>query len=262
MPTTSSDITLASGVRGTLVQPDARAPMPAVLMLHGFASQRHEVGDMFARLAEALAVRGIASLRIDFRGWGESAGAMMDSTLDGQVEDARAAYAALRKQPFVDGGRIGVVGFSMGGTIACLLAGDAAPQSLVLWSATQDILTAMLDELGEENAETAARDGHVTVDLGWRSVTLGHGFFESLARADIHDAYARYTGALLVVAGTEDSSAASLDGFREDARGALRASYLVPSADHIFNTLSGDLAISNDVIAKTAAWLALTLAGA
>jgi hypothetical protein len=261
MLTQHTDLTLANGVRATLALPLADAPAPAILLLHGFASQRHEVGDMFARLALALAERGIASLRIDFRGWGESAGETADSTVSGQVEDARAGYAALAAQSGVDAARLGVVGFSMGGTIACLLAGQAQPppRSLVLWSATDDLRGGLLSELGEANAATAAREGRVTIDLGWRSVTLGHGFFVSLGDADIADAYARYTGALLVVAGTEDGSARSLDWFREQARGGLRASYLVPGADHIFNTLSGDLTISDDVIAKTAAWLAMTL---
>lgn len=257
----SKDITLADGVRGTLVMPAVSAPAPAVLMLHGFASQRHEVGGMFARLAEALAARGIASLRIDFRGWGESAGEMADSTVAGQVEDARLAYAALAANPSIDPVRLGVLGFSMGGTIACLLASEADPtlRSLALWSSTHDLRGGLLEELGDDKAAIAAREGRVTVDLGWRTVTLGHGFFASLDHADIADAYARYSGALLVVAGTQDGSARSLDWFRERARGGLRASYLVPGADHIFNTLSGDLTISDDVIAKTAAWLAMTL---
>jgi hypothetical protein len=44
------DITLANDVRGTFVVPDAPAPMPAVLMLHGFASQWREMGGKFSRL--------------------------------------------------------------------------------------------------------------------------------------------------------------------------------------------------------------------
>ena len=100
----------------------------------------------------------------------------------------------------------------------------------------------------------------MTVDLGWRSVTLGHGFFASLDDADIDTAYGRYTGALLAIAGADDAAPArSLAWFRERAQGSLRTSYLVPGADHILNTLSGDLSISNDVIAKTATWLAMTL---
>lgn len=256
-----SEITLNNGVRGTLNQPAHDRPVPAVLMLHGFASHRHEVGDLYRRLADALAALGIASLRIDFRGWGESSGQMVDSTVRGQIEDARAAAAWLLAQPFTDDQRMGLIGFSMGGTIAIHIASDEriAPRSLVLWSSTHDLSKTLRAELGEANAETAAREGRVTIDLGFRTVTLGHNFFATLNDADITTVYPRYTGTFMVIAGSEDFSALSLDFFRESARGGLKASYRVAGADHIFNVLSANQAISEEVIAKTAAWFAMTL---
>jgi fermentation-respiration switch protein FrsA (DUF1100 family) len=63
-----SDTILENGVRGTYVRPPGEGRFPAVLLLHGFASDRHEVGGLYAGLAGMLAGRGIASLRIDFRG--------------------------------------------------------------------------------------------------------------------------------------------------------------------------------------------------
>ena len=63
-------VTLEGGIQGILCEPEAESPLPAVLMLHGFASQKDEVGNMYKRLAAALGEQGIASLRIDFRGWG------------------------------------------------------------------------------------------------------------------------------------------------------------------------------------------------
>jgi len=48
--------------------------VPAVLLLHGFASSKDEVGNMYAREAKALAEKGIASLRIDFAGFGKKRG--------------------------------------------------------------------------------------------------------------------------------------------------------------------------------------------
>ena len=71
--TVESSVTIAGHVPGTLSLPDnAGGKVPAVLLLHGFASQKDEVGNMYKRLAAKLAAQGIASLRIDFQGSGES----------------------------------------------------------------------------------------------------------------------------------------------------------------------------------------------
>ena len=50
----------------------AHAHYPAVLLLHGTASQKDEVGNMYLRLAQKLGRLGYASLRIDFAGSGDS----------------------------------------------------------------------------------------------------------------------------------------------------------------------------------------------
>lgn len=254
-------VTLDNGVVGTLVLPSSDAPVPAVLMLHGFASQRNEVGDMYTRLAASLAERGIASLRIDFRGWGESAGDMADSTVGGQVEDTAAAYAYLRGVEGIDAARIGVIGFSLGGSVAVFAAGENpdAYQSMVLWSSSTGLYDTFVEELGQENFDTAAADGQVTIDLGFREVTLGSDFFTTLNAYDDEAEFARYSGAFMVVAGSEDRSADFLDWYREHAQGALRASFLVDGADHIYNVLTDDQTNSNLVIEKTAAWFAMTL---
>ena len=41
-------LTLDNGVDASLNVPDGVANAPAVLMLHGFGSQKNEVGDMYA----------------------------------------------------------------------------------------------------------------------------------------------------------------------------------------------------------------------
>jgi uncharacterized protein len=261
MQVDESAVTLDSGVVGTLLLPESDTPVPAVLMLHGFASQKDEVGDMYKRLAAALAERGIGSLRIDFRGWGESAGDMVDSTVSGQVEDAAEAYAYLSGLDSVDPQRIGLIGFSLGGGIAVVSAGENPDwyQSMVLWSTFGDLHEVFLDELGQENFDTAAADGEVTIDLGFRMVTLGSGFFESLDDYDYAAEFPNYKGAFMVVAGSEDGSAEFLDWYRENAQGDLKASYLVEGADHIYNVLTDDQTHADAVIEKTADWFAMSL---
>ena len=254
-------VTLDNGIVGTLVVPQVEEPVPAVLMLHGFASQRDEVGDMYKRLAAELGTRGIASLRIDFRGWGESAGEMVDSTVTGQVEDAAVGYEYLAGQDFVDAGRIGVIGFSLGGSIAIFSAGEHPDwyRSVVLWSTFLGLHDIFVEELGQENFDTAAAEGQVTIDLGWREVTLGAGFFESLDAYDGREEFVNYAGAVMAVAGTEDGSSAYLDWFMENAQGELRASYAVTGADHIYAVLSDDQTFANNVITVTADWFVLSL---
>ncbi len=256
---TETVVTLDNGVVATLNQPASDEPVPAVLMLHGFASYRDEVGEMYKRLAAALAERGIGSLRIDFRGWGESAGGMENSTVVGMVEDAAAGYAYLSGLDFVDSSRIGLIGFSLGGRIAIVSAGQNPDwyQSMVLWSAGGNLAP---DFLGQEYVDAAAADGAVTIDLGWREVTLGAGFFDSLTVFDVEVEYPKYSGDVFIVAGTDDPDPAEyLPWYLAHAQGALRGAYLVPGGDHIYATLTDDLSMSNSVIETTAAWLAISL---
>ncbi len=128
-------------VIGTLETP-AGGPAPVVLLLHGFTGSRDELPvtgteeGVFSRTARLLAAEGIASLRIDFRGSGESPGAFADTTFEGQVADGLAALDWLEANPAVDGQRLGLIGWSQGGLVATAVAGRSdKPDALVLWAA-------------------------------------------------------------------------------------------------------------------------------
>jgi hypothetical protein len=252
-------VTLDGEIAGIVVEPAGEGPFPTVLMLHGFGSHKDEVGDMYKRLAARLGEMGIASLRIDFRGWGESGGGMENSTAEGMVEDAATSYAFLTEQDFVDTERVGVLGFSLGGRIAIYSAADHPDwyASMALWSTGGNIAATFL---GEEAYETAQAEGVVTVDLGFREVTLGVDFFESLEVRDVEEEFMAYEGDAYIVAGSEDEDPATyLDWYLENAQGSLRAAYLVEGGDHIYAVLTEDQAMAEDVIGTTADWFAMTL---
>ncbi|GIV80905.1 MAG: hypothetical protein KatS3mg051_0259 [Anaerolineae bacterium] len=220
-------VTLENGIAAIVNQPAGEGPLPAVLMLHGFASHKDEVGDMYKRLAAALAEQGIASLRLDFRGWGESAGGMENSTVQGMVEDTEVGYNYLTSLDFVDDSRIGVIGFSLGGRIAIVSAAQHPDwyQTMVLWSTGGNISP---DFLGQEYLDAAHANGQVTIDLGWREVTLGVGFFDSLTLYDMETEYPKFDGSVFIVAGSEDPDPAQyLQWYLDNAQGELRAAYLV-----------------------------------
>ncbi len=252
-------VTLENGVVGTLNMPDAGSGA-AVLMLHGFGSSRDEVGGMYANTAAGLADQGIASFRIDFRGYGQSAGDTGASTIDLQVEDALLATDYLQGLDGIDGDRLGVLGFSLGGGIAAL-ASQARPdgfKSMVTWSSVGDLEKDFRASLGDETFAMAAEKGVVGFDLGWRTMVLKQGFFDSLAANDVAAAIAGYKGAFLAIAGSEDFSAAYAPGFAESVAGTPSEAWIVEGGDHIYQVF-GDPAMSQSVISKTVEWFRNTL---
>ncbi|MCP3797976.1 lysophospholipase [Allokutzneria sp. A3M-2-11 16] len=79
---------------GTLVQPEAAAER-AVVLVHGGGVTRDEAG-FFTRLAAGLAEAGVASLRFDLRGHGDSAGRQEDLTLSAILNDIELAIEHVR----------------------------------------------------------------------------------------------------------------------------------------------------------------------
>ncbi|OQA43803.1 MAG: fermentation/respiration switch protein [Chloroflexi bacterium ADurb.Bin325] len=254
-------VDVGNGIVGVFNQPAGAAPVPAVLMLHGFGSSKDEVGNMYKNLAAALQERGVASLRIDFRGYGKSDGDTGESSLDTMVADAQTAYEYLKAQPSVDAARIGVLGFSLGGGVAIISAGQHPGwyKSMALWSSVGDPATDMVGSVGQEAFDTAAAKGVVGLDLGFRTIVLKKDFFDSLARYDLAALIRDYPGALLAIAGDQDFSAAYVEGFVAAATGQPKEAWIIPGGDHIYGVLSEDQTMADSVIEKTADWFAQTL---
>lgn len=99
-----------------------------------FASPGDEQGlGLLARLAEALAQHGVASLRCDPRGCGESDGAWEETDLFTRIDDARDMLGAMRSNGKLDLRRTGIVGHGEGATLALSVAiGDPAVSALTL----------------------------------------------------------------------------------------------------------------------------------
>lgn len=263
--TRTSTITLENGVVGVLQRPlgvPVTERAPVVLMLHGFGSQKDEVGNMYARLAAALAERGVGSLRIDFRGFGKSDGDTGSTTIGGQVEDAELAYRYLAGLDWVDPAAMGVIGFSLGGGVATITAGTHPDwfQSLVTWSSVGDMPTDMVGSVGAEAFATAADKGVVGLDLGWRTIVLKNEFFESLGAYDLPALIAQYPGAYLAVAGDQDFSVAYVEDFVTAAPAEPKEAWVIPGGDHIFQVLTEDQTMAESVITRTADWFVETLA--
>lgn len=104
---------------GDLIVPKSKRPAPAVILLNKAAGDRKAYESLARRLAE----HGVASLRIDLRGHGESVnkGKFVPgaedalSLIEGSDEDVTSAFRYLKTVRGVDAQRVGFVGASYSG---------------------------------------------------------------------------------------------------------------------------------------------------
>lgn len=97
-----------------LNRPATDRPAPVVICCHGLTGTRIGSGYRFVALARKLADAGLACLRFDFRGCGESEGRFIDVTAASLAEDLRAVLAVLPRLEGCDANRLGIVASSFG----------------------------------------------------------------------------------------------------------------------------------------------------
>jgi uncharacterized protein len=160
-----------------------------------FASRSGEAG-LLARLADALAERGVASLRYDPRGCGASDGAWEAVDLFTRIDDARDAIGAMRSRRDLDLRRTAIIGHGEGATLGLSVAiGDPAVGAVGLVGAgarsVRDLvrrgvaerartgrdrehpIVAVLDRFTEELIERVERrEPEMTLAVAERAVTL------------------------------------------------------------------------------------------
>lgn len=118
------NVTLA----GTLTIPDYEKNYPVVIMVTGSGPQNRDeelfMHKPFLVIADYLTRHGIAVLRYDDRGFGESVGNYNLSTTKDFAQDALNVVNFLRNHKNIDKNNVGIIGHSEGGIIAEMLASD------------------------------------------------------------------------------------------------------------------------------------------
>ena len=244
-------------VPGTLALPARTAGQrfPAVLLLHGDLSNRNENGNLFGRLAAALSARGIASLRIDFAGSGDSEEPDLALDYPGMVHDATSSLSYLGQQGVLDPSRLAVLGLSRGGSIAATVAGTIpGVAALVSWSGA---VSNGVDE--EPDAHQEAREnGFASVPDGDHDFRLSLSWFDTIEASHPLDDVAGYTGPVLAVVGSEDDIVppAVSDVFIATVASKDKTLHTIEGADHGF---TGEQEYGDEAVAITTDWLAARL---
>lgn len=172
---TTKDVTFtnsAAGVTlaGTLTYPvdfKAKKGVPVVLMVTGSGPENRDE-ELFSHkpffvIADYLATHGIASLRYDDRGVGQSTGKHDTCTTKDFADDAKAGVAYLKS--LKEFGQVGILGHSEGGMIAFKLASEGVGDFIVAMAAPgvkgdtllAEQMNALLSLVDNENYFTAAQ---------------------------------------------------------------------------------------------------------
>lgn len=122
---------IIQGDHGKLVAdvqtPDVMPPKcPIVILCHGFTGNRN--GGLERGIARELEAQGIASIRFDFNGHGESDGDFQQMTVPNEIDDARHVYDWVNADCRF--GHIGIAGHSPGGVVTAMLAGMLGKKAL------------------------------------------------------------------------------------------------------------------------------------
>lgn len=131
VPYIVEEVTFPSGdhtLAGTLTLPPEPGPHPAIVLVSGSGPQDRDetLGagiaiKPFRLLADALTRAGVAVLRYDDRGVGESTGTFSTASTTDLADDAAAAIDYLLTREEIDPDQIGLLGHSEGGIVAAML---------------------------------------------------------------------------------------------------------------------------------------------
>lgn len=210
--------------------PSGIAPHAYVLFAHCFTCSKDSHAATF--ISEALTDEGLAVLRFDFTGLGDSEGDFSNTTFSSNTADLVAAAAWLRREhraPAI------LVGHSLGGA-AVLAAAASVPEAVAVATINAPADPAHVAHLFADRRAEIEADGEAEVQLAGRSFVIRREFLEDIAEHKLTTAIAALGRALIVFHSPLDT----IVGIDNASRIFLAAKHpksfvSLENADHLLN---------------------------
>ena len=169
------------------------------------------------------------------------------------ASDAAAAAEFIARFRVVDPARIGVMGWSQGGSVAILAAARYPSfKALLTWAGALDMF-GYFAPLYEE----AKTKGFAKATFEWRSpLNVSLQWFNDVRSISLRKELAAFKGPVLAIAGSDDDVVplSDLDDIVDSAGGTDSATLLIQGADHTFRVFTGDLTKFDELKEATTAW--------
>ncbi len=168
-------------LHGVLHLPECRDKSPIVIMAHGFTDDKTGDNRLFVKFAREIAPAGIAVLRFDFAGSGDSEGDFAGMTPRGEIEDLKSAIDFVCGIQEIDNHAIILIGYSLGGALSiCTAAEDQRVGMIIGWSPVSHTGVTFRRILGENTFQSAEKMGKAACKNGDKQFHLLKDFFSDL----------------------------------------------------------------------------------
>jgi dipeptidyl aminopeptidase/acylaminoacyl peptidase len=237
----------------------ANSPSPLVICCHGLTGTRIGASYRMVTLARLLEAAGIATIRFDFGGCGESLGRFEDVTSQTLLDDLYTVIAFVRGRSEFDMSRIGLAGSSFGAYTASRVAPDLKGLRCSIFLAP----VANPRRLTEQGMPPAAWE-HLRA-RGWvdhHGLPLSREFIETLPTDDVPAMLASAGKPLLIFHGLHDNQVPISEGRAYEA--AFKKANVpveleaMDSSDHGLRGVD----LTKEIVEKSADWLTKRLTGA
>lgn len=181
--------------------PDGKTSYPLVMILHGLTGNKNQ--PLIKTLADDLEKDGIASIRFDFNGHGESDGDFSDMTVLNEIEDAKKVYNYVRKLPNVTS--ISIAGHSQGGVVASMLAGELGKKKIkcIALMAPAAVIRddVIRGKVFDKTYDPMNPPQYVEIFGGYK---IGRNYIVTSQTLPIYETAEKYQGPALIIHGTGD----------------------------------------------------------
>ncbi len=223
----------------TIVErPASTGRVPLVIICHGFSGNCRSL--FMNELSECILAQGMATLRFDFNGHGNSDGEFKDMTVLNEIDDLKDVIAWAQKQSWVRD--ISLVGHSQGGVVVSMVGGELG-DSLIKAEVLLAAAAVLRDDALRGNTMGALydpwnfKDDYIELPHSPEAgaLLLGKNYVETAIHLPIYETAANYNGPTLIVQGTHDQIVPYTYVERYKEKIANSELKLIPDENHVFS---------------------------
>ncbi|MGI5967655.1 alpha/beta hydrolase [Anaerotruncus rubiinfantis] len=220
-------------LRGCVRAPEGGGCFPTVIFYHGFTVDKVGMMRLHELFARECVKNGMACVRFDFYGCGESDGDFSEMTTSSEIEDAEAIYRWTCEQDFAIPDQVIPTGHSMGGLVVTQILPKVQPKGAVIWAPAYSMY---YQASFRARTLVGPTDDGLGYDIG--GMKLSKAYLEDVRKLDIPAGAAGYKNSILLIHGSEDEVIPIDCAYQfQDIYGDQMELHIVEGSNHQYSSL-------------------------